>query len=44
MLKAFLKAFNIEEAQEAHVSWQDIEAQEAQTSPTNGKPAGVWIG
>ena len=28
MLKAFLKAFNIEEAQEAHLSWQDIEAQE----------------
>ena len=28
MLKAFLKAFNIEEAQEAHVSWKDKEAQE----------------
>ena len=28
MLKAFLKAYNIEEAQEAHVSWKDIEAQE----------------
>ena len=28
MLKAFKKAFNIEEAQEAHVSWKDIEAQE----------------
>ena len=28
MLKAFKKAFNIEEAQEAHVFWKDIEAQE----------------
>ena len=27
MLKAFLKIFNIEEALEAHMSWNDMEAQ-----------------
>ena len=47
MLKAFLKIFNIEEALEAHMSWNDMEAQKtwkahvSQTSPTNGRPK--WI-
>ena len=38
MLKAFLKAFNIEETQEAHVSWKDIEAQETWEAQRHKRP------
>ena len=38
MLKAFLKAYNIEEAQEAHVSWKDIEAQETWEAQRHKRP------